>query len=138
MELGNINFLALAVAALASFGLGALWYSPILFAKPWQRALGFTDEYLQKGNMALIFGSSFALICLMDFGLAVILQGHASRDISASSGFLYGLLIGLFFVATSYGINMLYQRKSFLLWAIDSGYQVLYLAITGAILGAWR
>ena len=138
MELSNINFLALFVAAIASFALGALWYSPVMFSKAWQKAVGLTDENLQKANMALVFGSSFLLIFLMDFGLAVILQGHASRDITACSGFLYGLLIGIFFVATSYGINMIYQRKSFLLWAIDSGYQVLYLAMTGAILGAWR
>jgi hypothetical protein len=51
---------------------------------------------------------------------------------------IYGLLIGLFFIATSYGINMIYQRKSFALWAIDSAYQVLYLGISGLILGAWR
>ena len=138
MELSNINFLALAVAAIASFGLGSIWYSPLLFGKAWQNALGFTDEYLKKGNMAVIFGSSFVLIFLMDFGLAIILQGHAGRDVSALSGLLYGLLMGLFFVATSIGINMLYQRKSFTLWAIDAGYQVLYLGITGAILGAWR
>jgi hypothetical protein len=138
MELSNINLLALAVAAIASFGLGSLWYSPVLFGKAWQNALGFTDEYLKKGNMAVIFGSSFVLILLMDFGLAVILQGHAGRDVSALSGLLYGILMGLFFVATSIGINMLYQRKSFTLWAIDAGYQVLYLGITGVILGAWR
>jgi hypothetical protein len=138
MELSNINFLALIVAAIASFGLGALWYSPVLFGKVWQNAVGLTDESLQKANMAVIFGSSFVLIFLMDFGLAIILQGHATRDITAYSGMLYGLLIGLFFIATSYGINMIYQRKSFILWAIDSGYQVLYLGITGAILGAWR
>jgi hypothetical protein len=138
MELSNINFLALAVAAIASFGLGSLWYSPLLFGKAWQNALGFSDEYLKKGNMALIFGSSFILIFLMDFGLAIILQGHAGRDVSVLSGLLYGILAGLFFVATSIGINMLYQRKSFTLWAIDAGYQVLYLGITGAILGAWR
>jgi hypothetical protein len=138
MELANINFLALIVAAIASFALGAVWYSPVLFGKAWQKTLGFTEEYLGKSNMALVFGSSFVLIFLMDFGLAIILQGHASRDVSAFSGFLYGLLIGIFFVATSYGINMIYQRRSFLLWAIDSGYQVLYLAMTGAILGAWR
>lgn len=138
MELANINFLALIVAAIASFALGAVWYSPVLFGKAWQKTLGFTEEYLGKSNMALVFGSSFVLIFLMDFGLAIILQGHASRDVSAFSGFLYGLLIGIFFVATSYGINMIYQRRSFLLWAIDSGYQALYLAMTGAILGAWR
>jgi len=138
MELSNINFLALIVAAIASFGLGAVWYSPLLFSKAWQKAVGLSDETLQKTNMAIVFGSSFVLIFLMDFGLAVILQGHATRDLSALSGMLYGFLIGLFFISTSYGINMIYQRKSFILWAIDSGYQVLYLAMTGAILGAWR
>jgi hypothetical protein len=138
MELSNINFLALAVAAIASFALGALWYSPVLFGKMWQKALGYTDEYLNQGNMALIFGSSFVLIFLMDFGLAVILQGHAGRDVSMTSGLLYGFLLGVFFVAASTGINYLYQRKSILLWAIDAGYQVLYLTMTGAILGAWR
>ena len=30
-----INFLAVIVAALAAFGLGAVWYSPLLFAKQW-------------------------------------------------------------------------------------------------------
>lgn len=138
MEISNINFLALAVAALASFALGSVWYSPVLFSKSWQKGVGLTKENLETANMAVIFGSSFALILLMNFGLAVILQGHAGSDVTALSGALYGFLIGVFFIATSIGINMLYQRKSFTLWAIDAGYQVLYLAISGAILGAWR
>lgn len=138
MELSNINFLALIVAAIASFGLGAIWYSPLLFAKAWQREAGLSEETLKKANMAVVFGSSFLLIFLMNFGLAIILQGHATRDLTALSGMIYGLLIGLFFIATSYGINMIYQRKSFALWAIDSAYQVLYLGISGLILGAWR
>jgi hypothetical protein len=50
----------------------------------------------------------------------------------------YGLGFGFFFNAMSIGINMIYQRKSFTLWAIDAGYQVVYLGISGAILGAWR
>jgi hypothetical protein len=138
MEISNINFLALLVAAIASFALGSVWYSPLLFGKSWQNAIGFKDENLNQGNMAVIFGSSFALIFLMNAGLAVILQGHAGKDLTALSGALYGFLIGLFFIATSIGINMLYQRKSFALWAIDGGYQVLYLTISGTILGAWR
>jgi hypothetical protein len=138
MEFANINFLALLVSAVISFGIGAAWYSPLLFSKTWQKEVGLSDEKIRTGNMAVIFGSSFLLMLIMNFGLAVILQGHAGRDISAGSGFLYGLLIGIFFVSTSIGINMLYQRKSFKLWAIDAGYQVLYLAVSGAILGAWR
>lgn len=137
MELSNINFLALAVAAVASFAIGAVWYSA-LFGKIWQREVGVSTEGLEKSNMALIFGTSFVLMFLMNFGLAAILQGHANRDITAMTGALYGLLIGVFFISTSIGINMLYQRKSLTLWAIDAGYQVLYLAVSGAILGAWK
>jgi hypothetical protein len=138
MEISNINFLALAAAAIASFALGSIWYSPLLFSKAWQNAVGLSDETLAKANMPLIFGSSFALILVMNFGLAIILHGHAGRDVTFVSGALYGFLIGLFFIATSIGINILYQRKSFALWAIDAGYQVCYLTIAGAILGAWR
>jgi hypothetical protein len=138
MELSNINFFALIIAAVASFGLGAIWYSPLLFSKAWQKEVGLSDDAMKNANLGLIFGSSFLLIFLMDFGLAVILQGHAGRDVSWKSGFLYGILLGIFFIATSIGINLLYQRKSFRLWAIDAGYQVLYLGISGAILGAWR
>jgi anti-sigma-K factor RskA len=41
-------------------------------------------------------------------------------------------------VATSAGINYLYQQKSLKLWLIDAGYQVIFLGIFGAIMGAWH
>jgi len=138
MEVSNINFVAVAVSAIASFAIGALWYSPVLFGKAWQKAVSLSEDELKKANMAVVFGSSFLLILLMNLGLAAILQGHASSEMTALSGFVYGLLIGVFFIATSIGINMIYQRKPFILWAMDAGYQVLYLAVAGAILGAWR
>ena len=37
--LASINWLAVAVAALASYVLGALWFTP-LFGRAWDRALG--------------------------------------------------------------------------------------------------
>jgi len=138
MELSNINFLALFIATLASFAIGAAWYSPVLFAKAWQKAVGLDEKAMQNANLALIFGSSFLLMLVMNFGLAVMLQGHGGGSVTASSGALYGFMIGIAFVATSIGINILYQRKSFTLWAIDAGYQVLYLAVSGAILGGWH
>lgn len=138
MDLASINFLAVAVAAIASFALGALWYSPVLFGKAWQKELGFTDEYLQSGNMAKIFGSSFVMMLIMSFGLAYLLPNLADGALSAMSGLHYGLIIGLFFVGTSIAINLLYQRKSLKLWAIDAFYQIIFLGIMGLILGAWQ
>ena len=137
MDLSSINFLAVIVSRLVAFFIGFLWYSP-LFGKAWQRELGFTDEYIQQGNMVLIFGSSLVLMLVMAFGLAVILQTYGGTDMNWQQGLLHGLFVGIFFVATSYGINLLYQRRSIKLWAIDAIYQVLFLCVMGAILGGWR
>ena len=46
----EVNWLAVLTAAISSFLLGGLWYSPALFFKAWQRSAGLTDEQLQKGG----------------------------------------------------------------------------------------
>ncbi len=138
MDFSSINFLAVFVAALASFAIGSLWYSPILFGRAWQKELGFSDEYLKEGNMGKIFGSSFVLMCVMALGMAMLIQGHFEQDVSWLDGLKHGLYVGIVFVGTSMGINMLYQRKSMKLWFIDAGYQILFLAMMGAILAAWK
>jgi hypothetical protein len=42
--MSNVNVLAVVVAALSSFMLGGLWYSPALFGKAWQLAAGDTRK----------------------------------------------------------------------------------------------
>jgi hypothetical protein len=138
MDLTAINYLAVAVAAVISFGLGALWYSPVMFGKAWQKELGFSDEYLQSGNMGKIFGSSVILMLIMALGLAVLLNARWGDSVTLMSGIKHGLFVGVAFVGASMGINMLYQRKSLKLWLIDAGYQILFLLIMGAIIGAWH
>ena len=134
MECSNINFLAIFVAAIVSFALGSLWYSPLMFGKGWQKALGLSDEKIKEANMVVIFGTSFILMFIMALGLAFLLQGNSTTWMT---GLWYGLFVGVFFVATSYGVNLLFQRKSFKLWLIDAGYQIVLLCIMGAIIGAW-
>jgi hypothetical protein len=56
MNFTDMNYLAVLVAAIAGWAVGAFWYSGVLFGKKWQKELGFTDEYIRQANMALIFG----------------------------------------------------------------------------------
>src|SRR3954453_9763970 len=49
------------LAALSSFLVGGIWYSPLLFARPWMEASGLSREELARGGTARIFGGSFAL-----------------------------------------------------------------------------
>ncbi len=39
--LGDLNWLAVLVATIAYFALGALWYAEFAFGKAWQRAVGW-------------------------------------------------------------------------------------------------
>jgi hypothetical protein len=134
----SINYLAVIVAALSAFALGAVWYGKPLFGKAWQKELGYTDEYLKGGNMAKIFGVSFILTLVMAIGMAFLFHGIPPEKLSWKLGLTHGFYIGFAFVATSMGVNYLYQRKSFTLWAIDAGYQVVFLTLMGTILGAWH
>ncbi len=130
----EVNYLSILVAGLVAWGLGAIWYGP-LFGKTWQKHVGMSDEDLKGANMPLIFGTSFVLMCVMMFGMVpALLMGH--ENISIPHGAFHGALFGVFFAATSMGINYLYQRRSITLWLIDGIYQILLLAAGGAII-AW-
>ena len=137
MELSTINFLAILVAAVSAFVIGSVWYSPILFGKGWQNALGLSEKDIKDANMVKIFGTSFVLMLIMAFGLAIAVNALYPNGLNWVTGLKTGLFVGIFFISTSYGVNILYQRKSFKLWAIDSSYQVLLLGIMGLIIGAW-
>jgi hypothetical protein len=45
----HVNYLAVLVAAIAVFVLGWLWYSPLLFYKPWMRARGMDPAVAMAG-----------------------------------------------------------------------------------------
>ena len=131
-----MNFLAVGVAGIAAWALGALWYSPPLFGKVWQKELGLSDEYFKGQNLVKTFGISFILMVIMAFGLSLVLA-HMEGP-SWTYGLHMGAMLGGFVVATSIGINYVYQRRSLKLWLIDAGYQLIFMSIMGSIIGAWR
>lgn len=134
MDLSQINYLAVIVAAVSAFVIGGIWYSPILFAKSWMMENGFTEESLKKGNQAMIFGGSFILELIIAFNLAAFLQGPADL----AWGITAGALAGVGWVAFSIGVTYLFERKSMKLFLINAGYHAVTFMIMGGILGIWK
>ena len=126
----EINWIAVIVAAVASFALGGLWYSPVLFGKVWQREAGISDEKLKQGNMVKIFGLSLVLSLLAAWNFANFLGPRPSIVFGTAVGASAGLL----WVASSFGINYLFERKSFKLFLINGGYHTAQFAIIGLVL----
>lgn len=130
----GLNIWAVIVAALSTFLIGGLWYSPALFGKAWMRENGFTEESLKGGNMARIFGLAFFLALIASINLAMFL-GPEDR---AAMGALWGFAAGFGWVATFVGTHYLFERKSFTLFLINAGYSVVALTLMGVILAAWH
>jgi len=130
----EFNLLAVIAAALASFVLGGLWYSPALFARAWQREAGLTDEKLAGANMPMIFGLAFVLCLLASLVFAMFLGPRPPMGLGLGAGFAAGLC----WVAASFGINYLFERKSLKLFLINGGYHTLQFTLIGLILALWH
>ena len=59
MNIFDVNWIAVVVAALAGFLVGGIWYGPIM-GKTWMGAVGLTEEQIKQGNMGAIYGGAFA------------------------------------------------------------------------------
>lgn len=129
----NINYLAVVLAALAAFFLGYLWYT-VLFAKPWQKLIGMKGEgeKSQTPNLGRLLVGSFILELIMAFNLAAFI----GPDATWLFGLGAGLAAGLGWVALAFGVNYMFEGKSFKLWLINAGYNVVVFAVMGLIIGA--
>jgi hypothetical protein len=105
-----------------------------MFLKAWQRGSGLTDDQLQKGHPGKIFGGAFVLSFIAAWTFAIFLgQGLTVGQTTA-----YGFTAGLCWVATSFGINYLFERKSLTLFLVNGGYHTVQFTVIGLVLGLWR
>lgn len=133
-----LNWIAIVVAALAYFGLGALWYSKVLFAKRWiaDLKLDVNDPNAKKG-MGMMFGGSLFLMFLQCLALAIIAERLGIRGEGWMSGLKLGAFTGCCFCATTVGVNYLYEKKPLSLYLINAGYAIAGNIIAGIIICSW-
>ena len=130
----DFNWLAIIAATIAAFVLGGGWYAKGVFGASWMQDVGLTEEDANSANMPKIFGGAFVLQLIAAMTLAAIL-GPESNWLS---GIQTGLLVGVGFLATAYGVTYLFEQRPLRLFMINAGYNVVLLAIMGAIIGGWR
>lgn len=128
----QLDLLAVLVAAIVGFGVGALWYSPLLFIKAWSAETGITDEDASQCNPAKTFSIAFVITLIGAAAMDMFLD-LASMGVLGCT--LAGLCVGLVWVGGSFGINYLFEQKSLRLWWINAGYHTVQYTLIGLVLG---
>lgn len=137
LQFGEVNWLAILVAAAAAFVIGAAWYSPKMFAAQWMTDVGLKKKDIEKADdMTMTMVSSFVLTFVKALLVALLvgalgLQGFAD-------GFIFGGLLAVMFGATIVGLHYLYQMRTLRLFMIDAGYTGVQFIVISIILSIWQ
>jgi hypothetical protein len=136
-DFSEINYLAVLVCVVMNMVAGALWYSPILFAKPWMQATGFTQESITANKSQANKGYAVSILAsaLIAIGLALLVQ--VSGADSVVEGLSLGLVSGLGFVMTTYAATYTFEARPLKLYLINAMYPVVTFACMGMLLAAW-
>lgn len=136
MAFSGINYIAVIIATLAGFGLGAVWY--MVLGRAWMRALGKTeDEISRDQGAAKALPFIIALVALFVMALMLAgLMGHLG-DVSVRGGVISGFFVWIGFVITTMGVNHAFNGASPKLTLIDGGHWLAVLLIMGAVIGAF-
>jgi hypothetical protein len=135
-QLHNANLWAILVSALILWLLGAGWYSPALFAKPWMAALSIHPDKKEKQGLIIAMISSFIGDLILSFVLWHFIMWSGAH--SWLMGAFIGFLCWFGFIAAPSFPQGLYESRPFNLFAINTGYWLVGLLAVGALLAVWR
>ena len=121
-----LNVWAVLVGIIATSVLSALWYSPLLFLHQWTRAR--RREPVQNRSVYVVTLVS-AVVTTVAFGW------WAGPEPSIEESVLDGLIVGLFFSATTLELHYGSAGRGPRLWLIDGGFEVARFVLLGVVFG---
>lgn len=130
----KINYVAVAIAAVVMWTIGAVWYGA-LFSAQWMMYTGITEE-MAKGmsgmDNAILMGGSLIAAVVMFYVQSHVHHAFKVKDPKGAVEAAFWNWLG--FIAMVVFVNNLYQGKSIMLTVIDSGYWLVSMIIGGIIL----
>ncbi len=125
------GILPVIIAAVAAMVLGFLWYSPVLFGKQWMKLMGITQDSMKKEGMVKTMSISFLTEIIMAIVLGSLLM--TSMVDSLTNALVFAFMVWLGFIATTMLNNVLFDKKPFNLFLINSGYQLGSLLVMAIV-----
>jgi hypothetical protein len=130
------NYLAILVAAIASFLLEAGWY--YYFLQTWLNGIGRTMAWLEGTGVspALQYGTALVSAAFMATAISCVTQLTGRQ--TALRGIKVGALLWLGFVLTVLSTAYVFEVRPLSLLGVDAGFWLLSMMLMGGIVGGWK
>jgi hypothetical protein len=137
--LGQLNWLAVIVGALIYFVLGALWYSPMVLGRQWQRSIGWDPERTppQMSAATYVVPGLAYLVMAIAVGLLAVTTGTDT----AAEGVILGLVLGIGLSLMHTLVDATFDPNKPQPWtwfAINGTYHALGLLIVAVVVAVWQ
>lgn len=135
MHLFEIHILGIILAVIANTVIGAMWYSPLLFANIWLKSLGKSREEMNTSSA----NTGYVLTMIAAVVSAIVLSYFISlvESISIGDGALIGFLAGFGIAAARELSPTFFETRKFTLFVISAGYHIVALTVMGMILASF-
>ncbi len=140
----EISYLGVAIASVASFIIGMLWYSQALFGKAWMKYTGMNKESLtpdQKSKMMWSMILNLTATLVLVYVLAHVMGAYAKLSMETtgtvnlvSTGLQSAFWLWLGFVATLSLNSVLWERRPWGLYFINVLCVLVQMLVSGVIL----
>lgn len=131
----DLDWLAIVVAGVVYFVLGAVWYSPTVFGKKWMELVGMTEEKMKEGGQAGPLFGMLLLNLLAALALGALLAWSDTTGLTEA--LIFSLFIAIGFVITTELTHVLFEKTDTELFMINAGYHVVGIVLMGFVIGAW-
>ena len=128
-----VNWLAVILATVVSWGFGAGWY--MVLAKQWVAAIGKKPEDINKADYTPYLWSVLCLFIMAYF--IALLTPLLMGSHTVANGLIVGAHMWLAFVITAMVLNHRYEGAPWSRTFIDGGYLLAVLLIDGAVIGVF-
>jgi hypothetical protein len=137
-DLGGINWLAVVVGTAIYFVLGALWYSPLLLGRQWQRSIGWDPNRTPPQMSVATY--VVPLIGYFVMAVATAMIAIATGADGFGDGIVLGLVIGIGYLAMHSLVDATFDPNKPQPWtwfAINSSYHALGILVVAVLVSIW-
>ena len=117
----------------------AFWYSPLLFAKPWMKEMGLSKDDIKKdqNKMGGMYALSFLGALVMAYMLSHVMTFSMNylKYSAIQTGISTAIFMWLGFVAPVQMTEVIFGGKTWRLYALNTGYQLVSLLVMGLVVG---